>query len=148
MPASRVASTIDAGLPLAQQKPTVSVGPIRPTRITEADVGKPDILAKQMNALHLEVAQATQAVRAHPEQAPVTFKNVVCGTAGAKLYLQHNFGRFADFVTVKWAGSGTTTAPILVSDELDGATANTSANILVLRSYVAGTATIRLFPGA
>lgn len=144
----RVASTIDLSVPVKDQKAVTAIAPMtRPVQFTEQQAEDPKTLARQLTMLHQELVNTTQAVRAHPEQAPITFKNVKCPASGEKVTLTHNFGSFADFIVVKWAGAGTVTCPILVSDESDGDSALTTANQLVLRSYVAGTATIRVFPG-
>ncbi len=66
------------------------------------------------------------------------FEDVAVSTAGASVTLQHNFAGRVRWYLVGWQSSGTD-APILKED-----TTNTTENTLVLKSYVAGTATIRV----
>lgn len=150
MSAPRVASVIDLSLPVDQQKAVVATTPLnRPLQFTKEQVADPAMLTKQLQALHQEVAQTTQAVRSHPEQAPITFNNVVCGIGGTKVVLQHGFGAFADYVVTRWSGDGTNALYSLTSDERDLPVTDrlTNKNTLALRSFVAGTANIRVFKG-
>ncbi len=151
---TRIASSIDLGQPIALQKAKSTVAALpRPVQFTEAQVADSKTLVKQLHAMQLEIAQTSHAVRAHPEQAPVTFRNVPCGVSGAKVTLRHGFGVYADFIVVNWKSTvlpaaATATGPSLVSDVEEAvATRGTDSNTLVLNSYVAGVATIRVFPG-
>lgn len=94
--------------------------------------------------MQAELDQTTQAARSHPIQAPFTFRNVSCGSSG-KVRLSHNFGRFVDFLVIRWAGASTSAGPGLVSDELDGAAALSDLNNLYLKSSVVGVANIMVF---
>lgn len=146
----RIASIIDVSLPLAQQKPISATTALpRPVMFTKEQVLDTEQHVKQLHSLQMEIHHVSQAHRSHPEQAPVTFKNVTCGTAGAKIYLPHGFGRHADYQVVRWRGATTTVAYILVCDEDDtGVVPGTTNDVLCLRSYAAGKATIRVWPGA
>ncbi len=122
-------------------------------QFTEAQVADTKVLVKQLHSMQLEIAQTSHAVRAHPEQAPVTFRNVTCGDSGTKLILHHGFGTYADFIVVNWKSTvlpaaAAVAGPSLVSDVEEAATTRrTDSNTLCLNSYVAGVATIRVFPG-
>ncbi len=143
-----VASTIDVGLPIALQRPITTTATLaRPVLMTVEQLKDDTQVVKQFNALQTEVHLVSLETRSHPEQAPVTFKNVACGTAGTKVTLQHNFGRNADFMVVKWKGVSTVVGPSLVCDEDDASAVLTTKDMLALRSYVAGVATIRIWPG-
>lgn len=145
----RIASVIDLSLPVKSQKATTTTRPLlRPVQFTEAQIKDPTFLTKQLVSMHQELSNTTQAVRSHPEQAPVTFKNIACPTGGAKITLVHNFGAYADYIVTRWSGDGVTFGPNFVSDEKDVTGSLTTANQLVLHSFTAGTATIRVFPGA
>ncbi len=145
-PAPSLASSIDLSVAISLQRPTASVAPlIRPVIFTKEQLQSPDLHVKQLNALHLLVAQVTQAHRSHPEQAPITFKNVTCGAGGALVVLPHGFGRNAEYIVTKWKGAATVGGHSLVCDE-DDATPTTTKTTLALRSYVAGKANIRVYP--
>lgn len=68
----------------------------------------------------------------------IDFEDVVVSTAGASVTLAHGFGGRVRWHLVGWQSSGTS-APVLKED-----TTNTTATTLVLLSYVAGTATVRV----
>ncbi len=155
MGAPRIASTIDTSLPVANQRAVSTETALeRPVVFTGAQMKDHEFSAKQFTALSLQVAQVTKAHRSHPEQAPMTFKNVLCDVGGAKVLLHHGFGRYADFTVVNWKSlplpSGPTTqAPRLVCDVEEAvATRRTDSHFLCLNSYVAGVASIRVYPGA
>ncbi len=126
-------------------KPSQHAAFVRPVQILETDMADPKMSAFHMRRVESQVTDATQVARSHPEQGSVTFKNVVCGTAGAKIQLAHNLGHNAQWIVTYWAGQGVGNPPNLVSDELDTAGVQTDANNLYLHSGVAGTATIRVF---
>lgn len=149
MARNRIAARIDLSLPTTQQRPVSTTTTLaKPVRITEAQVSDPEVLAKQLNNMNEALAAATQAQRSHPEQAPVTFSNVVCGVGGTKIVLGHNFNANAEYIVVKWKGATTADGHRLVCDEDDVTGSVTDKNTLALRSYVRGTATIRVYPGA
>lgn len=143
---SRVASTINLGVAARFQRPVRVISPITaPVRITEEQIADPTVLAKQLNALHTEIANATQATRSSHIQGSVLFTNVVVGAGGAKTVLQHNFGKYAFFLVVGWRGNGVVTAPVLVDDRADSSGVLTSDARLALRSHVAGIADIMVW---
>ncbi len=151
----RVASSIDLSQPLGFQRPaSVVVTLSRPVQFTKEQVTNPEFLTKQLTAMHQELAQNSHAQRSHPEQAPMTFHNVVCGTSGAKVVLPHGFNRHVDYLIVNWKSaplpaSATVTLYNLVCDEEEASTTRqTSTTVLALNSWVAGVATIRVFPRA
>lgn len=142
---ARLASVIDHS---ASQRVARSVTATlaRPVQLTEAHVKNPSVLVKQLTNLQQELAASTQVQRSHPEQTLITFEKVVCGISGAKVRIAHNFGVFADFIVTHW--SGASGGHSLVSDLDDASAVETDENTLVLRSYVAGIATIRVYQGA
>lgn len=148
MAVARVATSIDLGLPVAYQTPvTTTAALLRPITVTTEDVKDPEVLARAVTTLQLELHSSTQVQRSHPEQGPITFKRVSCPTGNAKIFLPHGFGRHAEFIVTKWSGDGVLAGPALISDEDDSTGALTDVNTLVLRSGVAGTANIRVYPG-
>ncbi len=147
MPDPKVASVIDLSQPLANQKPVTVTAPLaKPVVFTADQMKDHNFSAKQLTAMSTQIAQVTQAHRAHPERAPITFQNVICGDSQTKTTLHHNFGRRADFIVVMWKGAGTTAGASLVCDEDDAADVVTDNNKISLRSAVAGKANIRVYP--
>ncbi len=151
---TRIASTIDVSQPIALQKPVSTVATLQaPVHFTVDQVKDVEVLSQRLTALSQVVAENTKVQRSHPEQGVVTFKNQVCGASGDKLVLTHGFGQFADFVVTRWRSrplpaAATVSGPSLVSDEEEAAaTRQTDKNKLVLRSYVAGVANIRVYAG-
>lgn len=104
--------------------------------VTEEDVQEPAKLSKMLARLLANVA----ALRRARVSARVDFEDVVVPSTGATapVRLQHNMVGRVRWWVVGWQCS-TNVAPILRED-----TANTTASTLVLLSYVAGTATIRV----
>ena len=148
MTTPRLASTIDLSLPVDRQRPVTPLTTLaRPIRIDAETVKDPEELSNILSGMQLEISSSGASQRSHPEQAPVTFKNVLCGVGGAKVVLAHNFGRNAEYQITKWKGLGTTALYSLICDEDDGAPAITDGNKLALRSYVSGKANIRIWPG-
>lgn len=144
--AGRVGVTINVSVPANVQRPITISEPMRhPVQMTEEQVKDPTVLAKQLKAMQLEMAETSLAARSHPIQSPVTFTNVPFGTGGAKTPLTHNFGRYCYFLLIGWRGAATTAAPVIVSDQDDTSNALTNKNVIFLRSYVAGTADVMLF---
>lgn len=144
---SRIFSSIDTSQ-VTSQRPTSLVAPLRVVQITEEQVSDPKILTKQIQSLQRELSETTQAARS-TFQYEIIFKNVVCGTAGAKITLNHGFGTCALFQVLSWrnvrGAASTVTAPILIDDRNDASAVVTSNTTLSLRSYVAGEADIRVF---
>ena len=149
----KLASAIDTSLPLAAQK-AISTGTAlaRPIRITKETVQDPEELSNILSGMQSEISTSGATARSHPEQAPITFKNVTCGVSNAKVVLAHNFGRNAEYIVTKWKGLNTTAMFILICDEDDvaspGVPVVTDKNTLALKSQVAGIANIRVYPGA
>lgn len=149
----RIASAIDLSVPATLRK-AVSTGAAltKPIRISKETIQDHEELSNILTGMQLELTSSTAAQRSHPEQAPITFKNVVCGVSDTKVILPHNFGRNAEYIVTKWKGVGTTAMFVLVCDEDDAAAPGvpvvTDKNTLALRSRVAGIASIRVYPGA
>ena len=102
--------------------------------ITEADVQDPAKLARSLAAAY----KALAALRRAWAPRRLDFEDVPVSTAGATVSLEHDMGGRVRWHLVGWRSPGTS-APIL-KEETDLTTDRT----LVLMSYVAGTATIRV----
>ncbi len=102
--------------------------------VTESDAKDPAKLARLLARLLKDIA----TVRRRFTAKRIDFEDVAVSTAGATVSLQHNLNGRVRWWLAGWQSSGTT-APILK----ESATA-TTAQTLVLMSYVAGTATIRV----
>ena len=74
----------------------------------------------------------------------VTFENITVGASGAIVQIHHGLGRRVRWAIVDFAGISTTAGASLVSDMHD-ASPRTTEDILALRSYVAGTASIEVW---
>ncbi len=101
---------------------------------TEDDAKEPPKVARILARLLADVATIKQ--RFAPKR--VDFEDVAVSTAGATVTLQHNLKGRVRWWLAGWQSSGTT-APILKES-----TTATTDSTLVLMSYVAGTATIRV----
>ncbi len=153
MSAPRVASTIDFSLPAtAATFKSTSVPVERPVQITESQIGDKVVLCRQLNAMNLALAQTSHAQRSHPEQAPITFKNVVCGASGDKVILSHGFNSAVEYKVVLWRSRPLPAAATVAGDSLvcdleeAPTTRKTTPHTLALNSYVAGMANIRVWP--
>lgn len=102
--------------------------------VTEEDAKDPGKVSRLLARLLKE--NATLRRQYTPKQ--IDFVDVAVSTAGASVSLQHTFNTRVRWWLVGWRSAGTT-APILKED-----TTNTTATTLVLLSYVAGTACIRI----
>jgi hypothetical protein len=102
--------------------------------LTEADVQDAAKLTRLLVRLLSDVAGLLR--RANPSR--IDFEDFPVSTAGAAVQLQHNMRGRVRWWIVGWQSSGTA-APVLKED-----TTATDANTLVLLSYVAGTATVRV----
>lgn len=113
----------------------VQLGP-KPTpeeTVTAEDVQDPAKLAK----LATRILAALANLRRQWAPGRLDFEDLACDGAGAALTLQHNFaGRVRWWVT-DWT-SGSSACPILIRGT------ETTADTLVLYSYQAGTATLRV----
>jgi len=108
--------------------------------VSEDEVKLPAKLAEILRS----VLRRTSELEANQVKGGVEFE-VEVGTLGALTSLAHNLKGPVRFTIVYWtkvrAGSVyPTTAPILIADE------TSDANTLVLRSYVAGRAIVRVEP--
>lgn len=101
--------------------------------VTEADVQEPPKLARLLARL----LKDTTALKRAFAPRRIDFEDVAVSTAGATVSLQHNFAGRVRWYLVGWSSTGTQ-APILKE------AAATTASTLVLASYVAGTATLRV----
>lgn len=124
--------------------------PVAHERFTEEQMSKPVHAASAVTRLSKTVAEVTRSHRANPLGRPHVFVDLVCGTAGAKVHIEHHFGRRVFWQIVDWCSrpapaAVTTLSWDLVSDMNDGTTAKTDANNLYLKSNVAGLATIAIF---
>ena len=105
--------------------------------VTENDVKDAAKLAKMLARVLATLAGLRRA------WAPTTvdFEDVAVTTGGATVPFQHNFNGRVRWWVVGWQ-SAASTAPYLRED-----TTLTTASTLVLKSYVAGTVTIRVEAG-
>lgn len=103
-----------------------------PDRTTTAeDVKDPEKLARTVQELRASAL-------GEAERKELTFHDVSVSTAGALVKLPHNFGGRVHWSLVDWASTVGGAAPILEKST------TTDDNTLVLASYVAGTASIRI----
>ena len=141
---SRIAATIDLSLP-APQKPTSLLAALaRPVHITEEQARDPAIVARVIAGVQQELADTTQESRS-TFQLELIVRNVACAVGAAKVVVAHGFGRYAYCQVIRWSGPSTITAPVLVDDRDDTSNVLTDKNTIALRSYVAGTADLRIF---
>ena len=105
--------------------------------VTEADVQEPPKLTK----LLVQLLKDVTTLKRTPAPSRIDYEDVPVSTAGALVPLQHNFGGRVRWWLVGWSSAGTS-APILRESSLAGSLSTTST--LILQSYVAGTATIRI----
>ena len=73
----------------------------------------------------------------------IDFQDVVLGTFGTPVTLQHNFGGRVNWWVVDWITTSNA-APVLVRRDGTAGVGITTNDTLALGSYVAGTATIRV----
>jgi hypothetical protein len=101
----------------------------QPDRSTTAeDVKDPEKLARAMQDLRAAVGNTV-------DERTMEIEDVAVSTAGALVSFRHNFGGRVRWSVVDWEGAA---GHGLARD------ASTDDNTLVLASYVAGTATIRI----
>lgn len=116
-------------------KVTILDGRADPAEIvTEQDVQDASKLARGLGRVARDLAGLLR--RFNPSR--VDFEDVAVGAAGASVTLEHRFSGRVRWWLVGWQATGTT-APILKED-----TTNSTSSALVLLSYVAGTACIRV----
>lgn len=100
------------------------------------DAADPNKLARLLN----DVLANVNRLRRKWAADFIDYEDVSVSTSGATVRLQHNFSGRVRWRVVDWTDAATG-APDLRKD-----TTNTDANTLVLKSYVAGTVTIRVEP--
>lgn len=113
----------------------------RKDKVTTEMVQDPVKLAEtltRMSNITTELSQDAQ------KGQTIVFQDVACPELGSTIRLQHNLDKRVMWRVVDWSDPATgalpTTAPALVRSALD-----TTNNVLVLRSYVLGTASIEVF---
>ncbi len=102
--------------------------------ITEDDVKEPAKVTRLLSRILSNIA----ALKRVSAPSRFDFEDVAVSTSGASVTLQHNINGRVRWWVVDWE-CVTNAAPILRKDAT-----NTTASTLVLLSYVAGTATIRV----
>lgn len=107
---------------------------LRKERFAATDLATADDVQIAMS----RTQQATEAAVRALSTVEVIADDLACGTAGAQVRIRHAFGRRARWEVIDWARTtpGGNHGLERVSD--DGTT-------LTLASYVAGTATVRVF---
>lgn len=108
-----------------------------PSVVTSKDVQDPEKLARQLQ----DVTRGLSALQLQHRSTFVDFEDKVCGTGGASsaIVLPHNLGGAVRWYVVDWQISGSAGGPILHRNA-----AASDENTLVLWSYKAGLATIRV----
>lgn len=101
--------------------------------VTEKDVQEPPKLSRMLLRLLKDVASLKRLWT----PSRIDFEDQAVSTAGAVVTLNHGFGGRVRWWIVDWQATGTA-APVLKR------TTATTNDALVLASYVAGTATIRV----
>jgi hypothetical protein len=120
----------------AQGNRKQALTPAREERFSAAAGTSPE-LAQQLTRMHQSHAEVERAVRAAPRLRATVFEGQVLGAGGATTTLRHGYG-----VTVRWAISRWRSAAgghSVVESSQDN-------NVLVLASYVAGTADVEVWP--
>lgn len=100
--------------------------------ITSTDVQDPEKLARALQDARKELDALDRPRR------EMVYEDVATGAAGALLKLPHNFGARVRWHVVDWASTAGGAAPVLEKST------TTDDDTLVLASYVAGTASIRI----
>ena len=102
--------------------------------VTEKDVTEPYKLARLLGRVLKDIA----SLRRRWVPRRIDFEDRTVETGGATVTLHHNFVGRVRWYVIGWQSNGTD-PPTLIED-----TSNTDTRALVLESYVAGTATIRV----
>ncbi len=116
--------------------PTVA----RRERITEADITNPTKALEVITRIDNGLAEVQRT-------APgdfMAFEDQACSTAGTALRLEHHFGRRVEWQVTRWTRT-TPGGTHGLEERLTAGVADSDDNTLVLASYVAGIATIRVF---
>lgn len=115
----------------------------RPPRSVSADrfvispenIEDPEVLAELIDDLQGRIAD----LEASQPGESVDFEDVAVSTAGTTVKLSHQMGGRVRYWMTDWVPSAANTVPDIEKD-----TTNTTANVLVLKSYVAGRLTFRV----
>ncbi len=114
---------------------------VRREKVTTEITTDPEALATKLTRIANDTAEL--AAKANQGESTV-FQDVELPATGNTIRLQHNLNKRVMWRVVDWTDPATgvnpTTAPGLVRSALD-----TTPNTLVLRSYVAGRASIEVF---
>lgn len=102
--------------------------------ISTPDIEDPVKLARRLAVMSKDIA----GLRREWRPSLLDFEDTPVSTAGAAVQLQHSFGGRVRWWVVDWE-CASNAAPILRKDD-----SSTTSDTLVLKSYVAGTATIRV----
>lgn len=120
------------GKPRQLDKPAVAAKPL-----TETEVQDPKRLTEFLNRMKEDLS----ALGRRWDPQVIEFEGVTCRAGGARVRLSHGFGGAARYVVRDWRSP----AGLVPSLHLDADASD--AKTLVLRSYVAGEATIAVVQG-
>lgn len=95
-------TVIDMNDPAPQKPRAYRKVPARPVRATEEQVVDPKVLSKILSSLQDEVGALTVVTQLF--DSAVLFLNVALGAGGAVTSLGHNFGRYAMYLVLDFAG--------------------------------------------
>lgn len=112
--------------------------PVREERFAATDA--PETRAEQLTRLQRSVVESTEATRRTRQTSSVVFEAISCGTGGVSIPLRHDLNRIARWAVVDWRRT-TPGGTHGIERHADGNDENT----LVLRSYVAGIASIEVW---
>lgn len=102
--------------------------------VTEEDASS----ALKLSKLLVRLLRHVALLRRRFSPAVIVYEDIPTSTLGAKVTLEHGFGGRVRWSVVGWQSSGTTAV------NLKEDTTSTDADTLVLLSYTAGTACIRV----
>lgn len=109
----------------------------RPERFTSSIVTNPTSLSDSLTRFAKSFGDVFAVLVGWRRVQCITFENVACGTAGALFTLEHGLGRSVRWGVVDWTGA--TDSPALVKST------TSTADKLILASYVAGTAALEVW---
>jgi hypothetical protein len=113
--------------------------PVREERFNEGDNAK--TRADQLTRLQQAIVEVTKATRANRRNQAWAFEDVPVHTVGTQIKLRHGLGRRVRWSVVDWQPTVAGNAPNIECFQSE----QTDPNLLILRSYVAGTATIEVW---
>lgn len=119
----------------------IAPGSLERLRVTGDTVQDPEELARILTTLVKVLEASTYQSRG---EVYVEFEDVAVSTAGAEVTLRHALGKRPRWSIVRWSSSGSS-APVLKESLNSDGSPKSDTNQLVLASYVAGTATVRVF---